>query len=67
MTFLLVLVLLYVEFNYFLHPSYKFRFSPDSEFTAKLKLNVDLTVAMPCDCKLTLLIIHIDPKHLITT
>ena len=50
-TFLLVLMLLYVEFNYFLHPTYKFRFTPDSEFTAKLKLNVDLTVAMPCDCK----------------
>ena len=44
-----MLLLLYVELNYFLHPTYKFRFTPDSEFTAKLKLNVDLTVAMPCD------------------
>ena len=50
-TFLLVLLLLYVEFNYYMYPGYKFRFTPDSEFTAKLKLNVDLTVAMPCDCK----------------
>jgi len=48
-TFLLVLLLLYVEFNYYMYPGYKFRFTPDSEFTAKLKLNVDLTVAMPCD------------------
>lgn len=49
LTFLLVLLLLYVEFHYFLYPGYKFRFAPDSQFTGKLKLNVDLTVAMPCD------------------
>ena len=55
LTFLLVLLLLYVEFHYFLYPGYKFRFAPDSQFTGKLKLNVDLTVAMPCDCKPTYL------------
>jgi len=48
-TFLLVLLLLYAELHYFLYPGFKFRFAPDSQFTGKLKLNVDLTVAMPCD------------------
>ena len=53
MTFLLVLLLLYAELHYFLYPGFKFRFAPDSQLTGKLKLNVDLTVAMPCDCKST--------------
>jgi len=48
-TFLLVVWMLYSEFNYFVFPGYKFRFVPDADFTAKLKLNVDMTVAMPCD------------------
>jgi len=48
-TFLLVLLLLYAELHYFLYPGFKFRFAPDSQLTGKLKLNVDLTVAMPCD------------------
>ena len=50
-TFLLVMWMLYSEFNYFVFPGYKFRFVPDADFTAKLKLNVDMTVAMPCDCE----------------
>ena len=50
-TFLLVIWMLYSELNYFIFPGYKFRFVPDADFTAKLKLNVDMTVAMPCDCK----------------
>ena len=50
-TFVLVMVMLYSELNYFLYPGYKFRFAPDADFSAKLKLNVDMTVAMPCDCK----------------
>jgi len=48
-TFVLVMVMLYSELNYFLYPGYKFRFAPDADFSAKLKLNVDMTVAMPCD------------------
>lgn len=43
--------MLYSELNYFLFPGHKFRFAPDADFMAKLKLNVDMTVAMPCDCK----------------
>jgi len=48
-TFLLVMILVYSEINYFLWPGYKFRFSPDADMSAKLKFNVDMTVAMPCD------------------
>ena len=51
LTFLLVVAMLYSELNYFLFPGHKFRFAPDADFMAKLKLNVDMTVAMPCDCK----------------
>ena len=51
-TFLLVCLLLYSELSYFLRPGLKFRFSPDADLAARLKLNVDMTIAMPCDCKL---------------
>ena len=51
LTFLLVVAMLYSELNYFLFPGHKFRFAPDADFMGKLKLNVDMTVAMPCDCK----------------
>ena len=50
-TFLLVCLLLYSELSYFLRPGLKFRFSPDADLGARLKLNVDMTVAMPCDCE----------------
>jgi len=48
-TFFLACLLIYSEFTYFLWPGYKFRFSPDADMSAKLKFNVDITVAMPCD------------------
>lgn len=48
-TFILVVLLLHSEFTYYYWPSYKFRFSSDADLTSKLKLNVDMTVAMPCD------------------
>lgn len=48
-TFLLVVLLVGSEINYFLWPGLKFRFAPDADMNAKLKFNVDMTVAMPCD------------------
>lgn len=48
-TFFMVVLLLYSELNYFLWPGLKFRFAPDADMHAKLKLNVDMTIAMPCD------------------
>ena len=50
-TFILVVLLLYSELTYFFWPGLKFRFAPDGDLHAKLKLNVDMTVAMPCDCE----------------
>jgi hypothetical protein len=48
-TFMLVVLLLYSEITYFYWPGLKFRFAPDADMHAKLKLNVDMTIAMPCD------------------
>ena len=50
-TFFLVVLMLYSEMNYYFWPGLKFRFAPDSDMNAKLKFNVDMTVAMPCDCE----------------
>jgi len=50
-TFFAVCALIWSEFSYFLDPGYTFRFVPDADFTAKLTINVDITVGMPCDCK----------------
>lgn len=48
-TFICVVLLLHSEITYYFWPSYKFRFISDADLHSKLKLNVDLTVAMPCD------------------
>ena len=50
-TALLVAVLLWFEAQYFLNPGYSMKFMPDGDYEAKLTINVDLTVAMPCDRK----------------
>ncbi|CAH1119719.1 unnamed protein product [Phaedon cochleariae] len=47
-TFLLILWLIYLEINYFLDSKFIFKFSPDVELDEQLKINVDITVAMPC-------------------
>ncbi|PSN38657.1 hypothetical protein C0J52_21247 [Blattella germanica] len=44
----LILWVMYGEISYYLDANFKFRFVPDTDFDAKLKINVDLTVAMPC-------------------
>lgn len=33
---------------YFLDSKLKFKFVPDTEINSKLKINIDITVAMPC-------------------
>jgi len=50
LTFVVVVVMLYSELSYFYRPGLKFRFSPDADLEAKLKINVDITVAMQCSC-----------------
>ena len=50
-TFLLVCCLVWSEGRYFLNPGFTFKFVPDADYEAKLTINVDMTVAMPCDRK----------------
>ncbi|XP_063598074.1 endoplasmic reticulum-Golgi intermediate compartment protein 2-like [Penaeus indicus] len=40
--------LVVMEIMYYMETSFKFTFKPDTDFSEKLKINVDLTVAMPC-------------------
>jgi hypothetical protein len=45
---LLILYLIYTEFKYYMDSKLIFKFTPDTDLQAKLKLHIDLTVAMPC-------------------
>nr|CAI5817768.1 unnamed protein product [Callosobruchus analis] len=47
-SFLLILWLVYSEVNYYLNSRFIFKFTPDVALDEKLKINVDITVAMPC-------------------
>ncbi|XP_018567670.1 endoplasmic reticulum-Golgi intermediate compartment protein 2 [Anoplophora glabripennis] len=47
-SFLIIIVLVYSEVNYYLNSKFMFKFSPDIHFDEKLKINVDITIAMPC-------------------
>lgn len=47
-TIFLTGLLIFSEVKYYLSNRVVFKFSPDTDFDAKLKINVDLTVAMPC-------------------
>lgn len=47
-TCILITFLVFAEVQYFLSSRFIFKFLPDTDFDAKLKINVDLTVAMPC-------------------
>jgi len=41
--------LVWTDLTYYFNPSYKFKFAADQDFTGSLEMNVDLTVATPCD------------------
>ncbi|MPC18344.1 Endoplasmic reticulum-Golgi intermediate compartment protein 2 [Portunus trituberculatus] len=43
-----ILWLMVMEMVYYLETSFTYTFIPDTEFSEKLKINVDITVAMPC-------------------
>ncbi|XP_076264874.1 endoplasmic reticulum-Golgi intermediate compartment protein 2 [Rhynchophorus ferrugineus] len=47
-SFLLMGWLIYSEITYYLNSKFVFKFSPDVQLEEKLKINIDLTVAMPC-------------------
>ena len=54
-TWLLVMGLVWSEINYFNNPNVKLKFTPDYDYSTKLQINIDMTVATPCNCKETLL------------
>ena len=50
-TWILAIILIYIEFWYFMNPDHTFKFVPDKEFSGFVDINVDMTVAMPCESK----------------
>ncbi|XP_034234729.1 endoplasmic reticulum-Golgi intermediate compartment protein 2 isoform X2 [Thrips palmi] len=46
---LAIIWLVYSETKYWLDTKFLFKFTPDTDFDAKLKINIDLTVATPCN------------------
>lgn len=50
-SFLIIGFLIYSEFRYYLDSKFTFKFSPDVELSQKLKINIDITIAMPCQSK----------------
>lgn len=47
-SFCIIVYLTAAETWYFLDSKLLFKFVPDTEISAKLKINIDITVAMPC-------------------
>lgn len=47
----MIVFLIYHEVTYYLDSRLVFTFVPDTDLQSKLKVHIDLTVAMPCKCK----------------
>lgn len=47
----IIIWLVYSELSYYWQSRFEFKFAPDTDYEAKLKINIDLTVAMPCHSK----------------
>lgn len=47
-TFLFILWLIYSEVSYYLDSNLVFKYVPDTDMDAKILINIDITVAMPC-------------------
>ncbi|KAM3958334.1 endoplasmic reticulum-Golgi intermediate compartment protein 2 [Aphomia sociella] len=47
-TFFIILWLIYSEVTYYLDSNLVFKFMPDTDMDEKLRINIDITVAMPC-------------------
>jgi hypothetical protein len=43
--------LVILEVSYFFDTGFKFYFSPDTDLDEKVRINVDITIAMPCSSK----------------
>ncbi|GBO12947.1 Endoplasmic reticulum-Golgi intermediate compartment protein 2, partial [Araneus ventricosus] len=48
LSFIVIIILVYTEIRYYSSSQLKFEYSVDHDIDSKLKINVDLTVAMPC-------------------
>ncbi len=51
LVFIFIAILVGSEFMYYTDSDLKFDYEVDREFDGKLHINVDITVAMPCNCK----------------
>lgn len=49
LSFIVIIILVYTEIRYYSSSQLKFEYSVDHDLDSKLKINVDLTVAMPCN------------------
>ncbi|XP_045778473.1 endoplasmic reticulum-Golgi intermediate compartment protein 2 [Maniola jurtina] len=47
-TFFIIMWLVYSEVTYFLDSNLVFKFVPDTDMDEKLRINIDITIAMPC-------------------
>ncbi|CAB3225537.1 unnamed protein product [Arctia plantaginis] len=47
-TFFIIMWLIYSEVSYYLDSNLVFKFMPDTDMDEKLRINIDVTVAMPC-------------------
>lgn len=47
-TFFIIMWLVYSEVTYYLDSNLVFKFMPDTDMDEKLRINIDITVAMPC-------------------
>lgn len=47
-TFFIIMWLIYSEVSYYLDSNLVFKFMPDVDMDEKLRINIDMTVAMPC-------------------
>ncbi|XP_008214474.1 endoplasmic reticulum-Golgi intermediate compartment protein 2 [Nasonia vitripennis] len=48
-SFCIIVYLIYAETSYFLDSRLQFKFEPDVEYDSQLQMNIDITVATPCD------------------
>lgn len=48
-SFLLIAIFVVSEFRYYTSTKFVFKYTVDTDYDSKLKINIDITVAMPCD------------------
>ena len=51
LTFVIIAILMISELRYYLNTKMKYEYDVDGDIASKLDINIDITVAMKCDCK----------------